>query len=159
MTAQPDTASAHAQAVRALEAEFGELFTRMRRMYFELAQRVHPDLLPGSYKVLSTIQRRAPLTLSSLAERLMTDKAQVSRAVRELEEFGLVDRAPDPHDGRSSLLSTSADGARLLQAARDAVADPLSGSLRTWPVADIERLTGLLHALTLGETDPRDAGD
>ena len=80
--------------------EFGELINRMRRRRSPTTpQRVSPGMLPGAYKVFTTIVRRESVTLSALAESLMADKGQISRTVRELEDLGLVTRTPDP-DGR-----------------------------------------------------------
>jgi hypothetical protein len=63
--------------VRALESEFGELITRFQRVISEIA-RVSPGLLPGAYKVFTTIARRDGVTLSSLSDLLMIDKGQLS---------------------------------------------------------------------------------
>ena len=152
------TREARADAVRALEAEFGELITQFRRVLAENAHRVSPGLLPGAYKVFTTIVRRDSVTASALAEMLMTDKGQISRTVRELEELGLVTRTPDPADGRSSLLSATPAGLERLAAARHPRENGLTDALAQWDVEDIERLTHLLHALSSG-TPPRKADD
>lgn len=148
----PDDREARTDAVRALEAEFGELINRMRRVLADNAQRVSPGMLPGAYKVFTTIVRRESVTLSALAEALMSDKGQISRAVRELEDLGLITRTPDPADGRSSLLSATPQGLERLAAARAPQENMLVDTLAEWSVADIRSLTRLLHALTAGET-------
>jgi DNA-binding MarR family transcriptional regulator len=137
-------------AVRALEAEFGELINHVRRMIADAAERVSPGMLPGAYKTFTTIVRRESVTLSALAEALMADKGQVSRTVRELEEIGLISRAPDPRDGRSSLLSPTAFGLERLEAARGSRANSPLTSVADWSIDDIHDLTRLLHALTAG---------
>ena len=106
-------------------------------------------MLPGAYKVFTTIVRRESVTLSALAEALMADKGQISRTVRELEQLGLVHAHADPDDGRSSLLSPTAEGLERLAAAR-APAGELARSTRLddWSVDEIDSLTRLLHALT-----------
>jgi DNA-binding MarR family transcriptional regulator len=147
-----DTREARTEAVRALEAEFGELISRMRRVLADNAQRVSPGMLPGAYKVFTTIVRRESVTLSNLAESLMADKGQISRTVRELEELGLITRTPDPADGRSSLLSPTAEGLERLAAARAPQESVLLNTLEDWSVEEIRDLTRLLHALTAGET-------
>lgn len=149
---------ARADAVRALEAEFGELITQFRRVLAENAHRVSPGLLPGAYKVFTTIVRRESITASALAETLMTDKGQISRTVRELEALGLVVRTPDPADGRSSLISPTPEGLERLAAARHPRESGLADALTLWEVEDIEHLTRLLHALSSG-TPPRGADD
>lgn len=137
-----------ADAVRLLEMEFGELFTHVRRMYAEMANRLSPGMLPGAYKVFTTIARRGETTLSSLAELLHADKGQISRTVRELEELRLVQRAPDPADGRSSLLTATESGLERWNAARAPHENSLLTALETWQIDDIRELTRLLRALS-----------
>ena len=61
-----ETPEARTEAVRALEAEFGELISRIRRVLADNAQRVSPGMLPGAYKVFTTIvrERASPCPLS-----------------------------------------------------------------------------------------------
>ena len=144
---------ARTDAVRALEGEFSELISRFRRLISENAERVSPGMLPGAYKVFTTIVRRESITLSALAEALMSDKGQISRTVRYLEELGFVERTPDPDDGRSSLLSATELGRERLAAARTPQEQTLLHTLADWSVTDIRNLTQLLHALSSG-TNP-----
>ena len=150
--AELESSEARTDAVRALEAEFGELISRMRRVLADNAQRVSPGMLPGAYKVFTTIVRRESVTLSALADSLMADKGQISRTVRELEELGLITRTPDPADGRSSLLSPTPEGLERLAAARAPQESVLLNTLEEWSVDEIRDLTRLLHALTAGES-------
>lgn len=146
------TREARTEAVRALEAEFGELINRVRRLLADNAERMSPGMLPGAYKVFTTIARRERITLSTLAESLMTDKGQVSRTVRELEGLGFVERTPDPADGRSSLLSPTPLGLERLAIARAPQEDGLLSALDAWSLEDIHDLTRLLHALAQGSS-------
>jgi DNA-binding MarR family transcriptional regulator len=147
-----ETREARTEAVRALEGEFGELINRMRRLLADNAERLSPGMLPGAYKVFTTIVRRESVTLSALAESLMADKGQISRTVRELEELGLVTRTPDPTDGRSSLISATAAGLERLAAVREPQEHSLLTTLDSWSIDEIHSLTRLLHALSTGET-------
>jgi len=145
-----ESREARTEAVRALEAEFSELIGQFRRILTDNANRVSPGMLPGAYKVFTTIARRESVTQSALAEHLLLDKGQLSRTVRELEGLGLIARAPDPRDGRSSLLSPTPLGLERLRAARLPQEDLLLQTLEDWDVDDIHNLTRLLHALTAG---------
>jgi DNA-binding MarR family transcriptional regulator len=142
-----DAREARTESVRALEAEFGELINQFRRLIAENAERMSPGMLPGSYKIFTTIVRRESITLSALAEAVMADKGQVSRAVRELEERGFVARTPDPADGRSSLLSPTELGLERLAAARAPQESTLISALDSWELSDIRQFTSLLRAL------------
>jgi DNA-binding MarR family transcriptional regulator len=143
---------ARTAAVRALEGEFGELLNQFRQIVAENAHRLSPGLLPGAYKVFTTIARRERVTVSALAESLLMDKGQLSRTVRELEHLGLVQRAADPADGRSSLLSPTAEGLERLADARRPYESSLVTRLADWPVEEIEHFTRLLGALSSGTT-------
>lgn len=151
----PAVDDARRQAVAALESEFSELVMRFRHMIAENAQRVSPGMLPAAYKVFTTIARCERVTVSTLAERMMADKGQISRTVRELEELGLVERSPDPADGRSSLLSVTPMGAERLASARVPQEGILVQTLDQWSLHDIENLTRLLHALVNAESPTR----
>lgn len=150
--AESESSEARAVAVRALEAEFSELITNFRRVLMENANRVSPGMLPGAYKTLTTIARCEQVTVSTLAERMLSDKGQVSRTVRELEGLGLVERSADPSDGRSFLLRLTPHGEERLAQARLPQEGLLMTTLTDWSVTDIDNLTHLLHALVSGAT-------
>ena len=149
MSTQSDR-EARTLAVRALEGEFSDLIALFRRRITENANRVSPGMLPGAYKVFTTIARHEPVTQSALAEMLAVDKGQLSRTVRELADLGLIERTPDPTDGRSSLLSATARGHERLADARGPQEGALLEALSDWRVEDIENLAHLLHALVAG---------
>ncbi|MCK6080270.1 MarR family transcriptional regulator [Microbacterium sp. EYE_5] len=148
---------ARTQAVRALEGEFSDLITQFRRRITENANRVSPGMLPGAYKVFTTIVRHEPITQSALAEMLVLDKGQLSRTVRELTELDLIERTPDPNDGRSSLLTSTAHGRDRLAEARIPQEGALLRALEDWRVEDIENLSRLLHALVAGARPDEEA--
>lgn len=138
------------EAVRALEAQFSDLIGQFRRVISENAHRVSPGLLPGAYKVFTTIARHETVTQATLADHLLLDKGQLSRTVRELEALGLITRSPDPADGRSSLLSPTEYGLERLAAARAPQEGVLVRALENWDVSDIDNLRRLLQALIAG---------
>lgn len=107
-------------------------------------------MMPGAYKVFTTIVRRERISQSALADALVVDKGQLSRTVRELEQLGLIRREPDPSDGRASILFPTAHGIERLAAARAPQERTLVDALEDWPVEEIHSLTRLLHALTSG---------
>ena len=154
--ADPTSDEVRTAAVRALEAEFSELITHFRRLITESANRVSPGMLPGAYKAFTTIARCGQINASALSERMLVDKGQLSRTIRELEDLGLVERSPDPSDGRSSLLSLTPHGTARLAEAREPQEGMLMRNLSDWSVADIDSLSRLLHALSAGVTPVRE---
>jgi DNA-binding MarR family transcriptional regulator len=111
--------ASRADATRALEHELGVVLRRIRRNIATRAQMVHPDLAPASYSLLVSLHDDGPRRSSELAEMFSIDKGAVSRQVARLEALGLVERTPDPLDGRAHLLSLTAHGrSRLAEVAR-----------------------------------------
>ncbi len=141
-----------AEAVRALEAEFGVLARRFRQAIQENARRLSPGLMPVVYKIFTTIAESEPVTASGIALELDTDKGLVSRSVRELESLGLISREPDPNDGRSWMLSTTPEGRARLDAVRAARDGRIARTLADWETADIRHLARLLSAFAEGRT-------
>ena len=106
--------STRADATRRLERELSVLVRRLKRVVGERSREVHPDLQPASYWMFTHLAEQGPLRASSLVEALDVDKGAVSRHVQHLLDLGLVNRCPDPEDGRATLISVSREGARRL---------------------------------------------
>jgi DNA-binding MarR family transcriptional regulator len=128
-----------------LERELGFLLRRARAMQARTAAQLHPDLEPAALGLLALLQDEAPLRASDLVVRLGLDKSTVSRQVNSLVDLGLVDREPDPADGRAQVLRPSATGADRLAEVRAGRRSYLRGELADWPVEDIASLGHLLE--------------
>ena len=73
-----------------------------------------------------------------------------TRVLARLEELGLVDRAPDPADRRSSLISVSAGGRALLRRhalAQEPVPRRRLAALAPDEVATLDRAAAILERL------------
>lgn len=144
----PDGDDERAAAIRVVEGEFMFMAGKFRRLIARRAERLSPGLLPGSFKVFTTIALEGPITATAVAEQLLLDKSQLSRTVADLESRDLIVRSPDPGDRRAQLLEATEQARLDLDALR---ADPSEVSMRakltSWDVSDIQRLGDLLHAL------------
>lgn len=90
------------------------IFARARTLWKESAARVHPDLQPSGYKLLAYVARTGEVNAHKLAELFDIDKSMVSRQIRMLEEFGLLESRPDERDGRLRTLTATPDAQRTL---------------------------------------------
>jgi DNA-binding MarR family transcriptional regulator len=133
-----------ADLLQALEQEVGVMLRRIRRMLAERAGAVHPDLQSSTYLMLSWIDQHGPLRASAIAESFGIDKGAVSRQVQHLLDLGLVDRTPDPEDGRATLLSVSKSSVHRLHEVRDEARARLGDKLGDLPDADLEAFVRLL---------------
>ncbi|HEY8809380.1 MAG TPA: MarR family transcriptional regulator [Solirubrobacterales bacterium] len=110
-----------------------------RRLRQEAAGAVG-ELTPTSAAALATVERHGPLTPSELAEIERVKRPTATRTLRVLSEAGLVERAPDPEDGRSALVSITAAGRERLRRLRGRKNAYLARRMRDLPAGDVETL-------------------
>jgi DNA-binding MarR family transcriptional regulator len=99
-----------------------DLATRLRLAVTRTARRLRQEGTVGftasQGALLATIERHGPLTPSELAQRERVQRPTVTRMLARLEEDGIVQRAADPADGRSFLVSLTPAGLELLYEVR-----------------------------------------
>src|SRR6478609_2327736 len=116
----------HAQAdTRTTETPLTDSAARLRMAIVRTARRLRQEaagggteLTPTGASALATVERHGPLTPSELAEIERVKRPTATRTLRVLEEAGLIERAPDPGDGRSCLVSVNAAGRERLRRLR-----------------------------------------
>jgi DNA-binding MarR family transcriptional regulator len=114
-------------------------------------------LTPTSTSALATIERHGPLTPSELAELERVRRPTVTRTLGCLDREGLIDRTPDPDDGRSSLVSVNAAGRERLRRLRGRKNAYLAKRMRDLPAADVatlERAAEILEGMLESEGAP-----
>lgn len=125
-----------------MSASAGQLSVSIIRMLRMLhatrarAPRVHPGLEPSHHAVLVAL-RDHPARVGDIAERNISDASTVSRQVSHLTALGLVEKVPDPQDGRAQLVALSDEGQAVLGelvARREAWFEEL---LADWPDEDV----------------------
>lgn len=67
--------------------------------------------------VLLTFSQQGELPMSKIGERLMVHPTSVTNTVDRLQKAGLVDKRPNPEDGRGTLASITARGREVCDAA------------------------------------------
>lgn len=91
---------------------------RLRLAVTRLARQLrrHSDIgaSPTQVSALATIERRGPLTLGELADCEGVKPPTITAAVNRLEQQGLVERQPDPEDGRIARVVVTREGRKLL---------------------------------------------
>src|SRR6476659_6552151 len=125
-----------------------------RRLRQEAAGAVG-QLTPTSAAALATVERHGPLTPSELAEVERVKRPTATRTLRLLEEAGLVDRAADPADGRSCLVSVNASGRERLRRLRGRKNAYLARRMRDLPEADVVTLARAAEILEGILEEPR----
>ena len=111
-------------------------------------------LTPTSTAALATIERHGPLTPSELAELERVKRPTVTRTLGCLDREGLIERTPDPADGRSSLVAVNAAGRERLRRLRGRKNAYLAKRMRDLPaddVAALERAAEILEGMLESE--------
>jgi DNA-binding MarR family transcriptional regulator len=105
------------------------------------------DVDPGALAVLAHLVRGGVCRQGALAEGSLLDPSTVSRHVAALVRARLVERRPDPADGRAVVLVATGEGEAVvdgLQATRDRM---LRIALQDWSEADLDSLAALMSRL------------
>jgi DNA-binding MarR family transcriptional regulator len=121
MTGEPDVHDVAA----AVRVSIGLLLRRMRQ--------VRPDdelSLPES-SALTRLDRAGPATPGALAKLEQISPQSMGATVAALEGRGLIERRPDPADGRRVVLSVTETGLELLRNKRGARTEQLAQALST----------------------------
>jgi DNA-binding MarR family transcriptional regulator len=132
------------EAHQAVEHELGVLLRRARALSAEMAREVHPELESAAYGLLVGMRDCTRSRPSDLADYFGVGKATISRQVKVLEQLGLIERRPDPDDGRAHLLVLTDEGRRRLDTARTARQKRFHAMLDTWPAEDVRGLARML---------------
>jgi len=134
---------------------------RLRMAIVRTARRLRQEaaseatgLTPTSTAALATIDRHGPLTPSELAEVERVKRPTVTRTLGCLDREGLIERTPDPTDGRSALVSVNGAGRERLRRLRGRKNAYLARRMKGLPAADVatlERAAEILEGMLEGE--------
>lgn len=112
-------------------------------------RRMTPDstLSRTAASTLGALYRLGPLRLTALAQHEAVTQPAMTGLIGRLESQGLVNRTPDPSDGRAVLVGLTPAGESLVDDRRRHYADTIAEMLRTLDPPDFERLVDALPAL------------
>src|SRR5215203_4073969 len=130
--------------ITSTDTRLAESAARLRFAIVRTARRLRQEaagpgteLTPTAASALATVDRHGPLTPSELAEIERIKRPTATRTLGVLDEAGLVDRAPDPGDGRSCLVSVNAAGRERLRRLRGRKNAYLARRMRDLPESDV----------------------
>ena len=109
----------------AIHVSVGLLLRRMRRAPVE------GELTLPESSALTRLDRGGPTTSSALARAEQISPQSMGATLGALEARGLIERRPDPNDGRLGVLSVTAAGVQVLRNRRSARTEQLARALST----------------------------
>jgi DNA-binding MarR family transcriptional regulator len=98
----------------------------------------------GSFWLLKSLASSGPLRVTDLAVCANLDASTVSRHVAQLHSAGLIERTPDPVDGRAQRVKLSDAGAARIDAALRSRRALLEKALESWDPSELDQLDRLL---------------
>lgn len=134
-------------AIEMVEAQLSVMWRRGRSINHNLTRKVHPELEPAAYGLLTVLVANGAMRLTDLAACIGVGKPSVSRQIAFLEKIGLVRKEADPSDGRAqSILLTDLGQARMrsVHAARKMA---LYTRLADWSTEELEQFATLIAKL------------
>jgi DNA-binding MarR family transcriptional regulator len=131
----------------ALADDIRMMISGLRRRLRE--QNQSTDLTDSQKSVIVRLERDGPTTVTGLAQAEGIRSQSMGATVASLDAMGLVSGAPDPTDGRRTILSLTGHCREILSEGRAARRDWLVRSLQTnLTAAEQDRLAGLIPLLT-----------
>jgi DNA-binding MarR family transcriptional regulator len=115
--------------------------THSPALYSRMAEKAGLSLRAHLVGVLFRVAELQPVRISEVAETMAYDRSTISRHVAELGEEGLVDRSPDPDDGRAVIVRLSRRGASAVNRIQQAWYQTLEELTAGW--SERERSTFL----------------
>ncbi|MEH0842213.1 MarR family transcriptional regulator [Micromonospora sp. CPCC 205711] len=107
----------------------------------------HRVLDRAAYVILRHLDTAGPQNVSTLAARLNLDGSTVTRQVSAMQRDGLITRAPDPADGRGTVISATPAGLQRMAAVQAARTRLYGDILADWTSDDRDTLATMLGRL------------
>ncbi len=112
------------------------------------------ELTLPQWRIVSQLGLRSPGTVKSLADGAAVDRAEASRATRELMQLGLVARAENNADKRSPTFVLTAAGLKSFSSIRKPIAGFIEHLVDGVDPEDLEAANRVLWAITTGCLKP-----
>ena len=96
------------------------------------------------YRLLAALEEFGPSSQATLGRRTGIDRSDVVAALNELADRGLVQRSPDPEDGRRNVITITPAGIEELRTLEQVVVDVQERLLAPLSTTDRTRLIRLL---------------
>lgn len=139
--------SATAEHTRELVHELSRHARLLHSLKSHLVDRIPAGLDGAAFGLLMAMAKCGPRRQGELAELTFLDPSTVSRYVAQLVRTGLVNRRPDPEDGRAVQLVATDEGVAVAEDAVRKRQELINGMISHWSPEDATTLVRLLRRL------------
>jgi DNA-binding MarR family transcriptional regulator len=109
--------------------------------------------------VFGSIKKLGPLSQKQLAKLLHVEQPTMAQLLNRMERDGLIERTPDPEDGRSSILSLTPLALRKAEPARELLIAGSHVAFKGFSPGEMATLTRLLKRVLANLEEALDAED
>jgi len=144
----PDRALA---SVDALESAFRRMSQLAKRHIHRISEAIHPELRQAGWAVLGLALRACAegrqTTVGEIVALTGMDKSVVSRQVRSLKDWGLVELSRSATDARVVVVEPTEEAKQRFEAVRQQQRDIYAEVLKDWTPEEAKQLEVLLSKL------------
>jgi DNA-binding MarR family transcriptional regulator len=144
MTTDDDAGTSPDQVYERLQYQTALFARRAERVRMGAVGEQRNSMDRAAYLLLNRLDREGPVGVKALAQSMGIDSSTVTRQVAPLVDSELVNRVPNPKDGRAVLLELSPLGRERLEEVRASRQELMRELLATWPQEEREQFCSLL---------------
>lgn len=145
-------------AVDSLEVAFRRVTQLVKHSIRSIAASVHPELRHAGWVVFVVVHRGGadglPVTVGEIIAETGMDKSVVSRQLRSLNDWGLVEMSRSAADARVVVVEPTALARERFQEVRARQRELYNAMLADWSKEDVGKLEELLNRLADVISDP-----
>jgi DNA-binding MarR family transcriptional regulator len=143
----PNDGPAGSDALNRLGQQMIRQSRTMHAIKAAIFSEIPPDVDWATGTVLAHLVRGGACRQVALAEGSLLDPSTISRHVAALVRGGMVERRPDPEDGRAVMLAATEHGRAVVEAMQRSRDRMLTFALQHWSAEDLDLLAGLMGRL------------
>jgi DNA-binding MarR family transcriptional regulator len=139
--------------------ELGMSLVRVMKLFTSIRQhapRLHPGVEATAYPIMFNLVD-GPRRVTVLADCVHSDVSTVSRQVSALVAHGLMEKLPDPGDGRATMLSLTAQGTALVERLKAQRSEWFRTMLHDWDADEVSAFIASLDRFADACEGSRDA--
>ena len=143
LTSEVDNRPGGADAIGIIEVELAKLVRHLET--FGRRSSLYVRVERAGYLAMRVLEDLGPVSINALAQALHLDASTVTRQIAPLDRDRLIERRPDPADGRSASIALTAEGRRCMRDVEQERRRCIETLVSDWDGAD---QVGLAAALT-----------
>lgn len=134
-------------ALTRVERSFHRLGAISKQAARAQASQAHPEMRPAGWIVFRVVSMREPVPVADIIAETGMDKSVVSRQLKALREWGLIEVGRDTDDARVVVVQTTELGRERVGVVRRVLRDRYRAAFAVWDESDVDTLADLLERL------------